>query len=123
MKTKSLLLLCLFLGLALVITGCGKKADENKPISQVQAEASKMSVDQLRAAALSYKDTLAAKKAEVDKLAAKLKSVPLDKMLSEDTKKLKTDMENVGKSVSALSERLKIYVDKIKEKGSDVSGL
>ena len=38
-------------------------------------------------------------------------------------KALKTEMDNINKSVSALKERLQIYLDKLKEKGGDLSGL
>jgi len=123
MKTKSLPLLCLFLGLALVAAGCGKKTDENKSISQVQAEAGKMSVDQLRTAALECKNALMAKEGELSKLEEKVKMLTSDKIISSEGQKLTTDIKSAGRSIVDLTERLKIYVDKIKEKGGDVSGL
>ena len=123
MKTRSFLLLCLLAALALVVIGCGKKADENKSISQVQAEASKMSVDQLRAAALECKNALMAKKGELSKLEEKVKMLTSDKIISGEGQKLTTDIQSAGKSIVDLTGRLKIYVDKIKEKGGDVSGL
>ena len=123
MKTKSFPLLCLFLGLALVAAGCGKKADENKSISHVQAEAGKMSVDQLRTAALECKNALMAKEGELSKLEEKVKMLTPDKIISSEGQKLTTDIQNAGKSIVNLTGQLKIYVDKIKEKGGDVSGL
>ena len=123
MKTKSLPLLCLFLGLALVAAGCGKKTDEKKSISQVQAEAGKMSVDQLRTAALECKNALMAKEGELSKLEEKVKMLTSDKIISGEGQKLTTDIQNAGKSIVNLTGQLKIYVDKIKEKGGDVSGL
>ena len=123
MKTKSFPLLCLFLGLALVAAGCGKKTDENKSISQIQAEAGKMSVDQLRTAALECKNALMVKKGELSKLEVKVKMLTPDKIISSEGQKLTTDIQSASSSVADLSGRLKIYVDKIKEKGGDVSGL
>jgi hypothetical protein len=107
----------------LVIIGCGKKADENKPISEVKAETEKMNAADLRTTALSYKEAIEAKGKEVEKLAAKLKEIPVAEILGKEAKALKTEMDTINKSVSALKERLQIYLDKLKEKGSDLSGL
>ncbi|GAF80380.1 unnamed protein product, partial [marine sediment metagenome] len=60
-----LLLLC-----TLGLTGCGKKADESKPISEVKAEAEKMDVEQLRSMAIKYKDAIVAKTTDMEKIAA-----------------------------------------------------
>ncbi len=107
----------------LFLFGCGKKADENKPISEVQSEAEKMSVDDLKAMAMKYKDAIEAKKADIDKVTAKLKEIPVTEMLGENAKKLKADIDNLTKSLSALKERFQIYYDQLKAKGGDVSGL
>ncbi|MCX5634660.1 MAG: hypothetical protein NTW55_02300 [Planctomycetota bacterium] len=81
-----------------------------------------MSVDQLRAAALEYKNALTAKKGELSKLEEKVKMLTSDKIVSGEGQKLTTDIQRLSQSVADLSERLKICVDKIKEKGGDVSG-
>jgi predicted small lipoprotein YifL len=111
----ALSVLCLF--------GCGKKADESKPISEVKAEAEKMSVEDLKAMAMKYKDAIVAKKAGVEKMTAKLKEIPVTQMLGEEAKKLQVDIDNLGKSLSALKERFQVYYDQLKAKGGDVSGL
>lgn len=103
--------------------GLWKKADEKKPISEVRAEAEKMNIEQLRAMALKYKEAIAAKKADVEKIAAELKEIPITEMLGEEAKKLKADIDNLNKSVSALKERFKIYYNKVKEKDGDLSDL
>ena len=123
MGTRPFILLCLLAVFALVVIGCGKKTDEKKTVSQVQAEASKMSVDQLRAAALECKNALMAKKSELSKLEEKVKMLTPDKIIGSEGQKLTTDIQSAGKSIADLSGRLKVYVDKIKEKGGDVSGL
>ncbi len=118
------LALCFLIGVVLLaLTGCGKKADENKPIGEVKAEAEKFDSAKLRKMAIAYKDAITDKKAEVEKVAAKLKEIPLTKMLGAEAKGLKAEMDQLNKSVSALTERFKIYYDKLKEKGGDVSGL
>jgi outer membrane murein-binding lipoprotein Lpp len=118
MTMCALLALC-----SLVLLGCGSKADENKPVSEVKAEAEKMDTSQLRAMAEEYKNAIVAKKADVEKLAAKLKEIPVTEMLGEEAKGLKTDIDNLSKSVSALKERFEVYYNKLKEKGGDTSDL
>ena len=113
-----LIALCLF-----AILGCGKKADENKPISEVKAEAEKMDTAGLRAKAMEYKEAIAAKSSDLEKLTAKLKNIPVTEMLGTEAKSLKADMENLEKSVSALKERFEVYYQKLKDTGGDLSGL
>jgi len=72
---------------------------------------------------MAYKKAIEAKEGDVEKLAAKLKDIPVTEMLGEKAKSLKVDMERLQQSVSALQERFQIYYDKLKEKGGDVSGL
>lgn len=124
MKTSRIVsLLSLSILLSLVLLGCGKKADENKPISEVKAEAEEMNVAKLRSMALSYKDAVVAKKGEVEKLAGKLKEIPVTKILDDEAKELKSEIEALNKSVSALKERFTVYYDKLKEKGGNLTGL
>jgi len=113
-----LIALCLF-----AILGCGKKADENKPISEVKAEAEKMDTDGLRAMAMAYQKSIAAKNSEVEKLTAKLKGIPATEMLGNEAKELKADIDNLNKSISALKERFEVYYQNLKDKGGDLSGL
>ena len=121
--TKTTILCCLLVLSSLALYGCGKKADENKPVGEVKAEAEKMSVEKLRSMAMTYKDAITAKKGEVEKLASKLKDIPLTKMLGDEAKGLKADIDGLNKSVSALKERFEVYYDKLKEKGGNLSGL
>ena len=124
MKIMKDAILCCLIGLCLfAILGCGKKADENKPVSEIKVEAEKLDTDGLRAKALAYKEALTAKKSEVDKLAAKIKEIPVAELLGQEAKSLKADLENLEKSLSALQERFKIYYDKLKEKGGDLKDL
>ena len=123
MKTVRNVTFCLLVVFSLALLGCGKKADESKPLNEVKAEAEKMSVDKLRSMAVTYKDAIMAKKGEVEKVAGKLKDIPFAKMLGDEAKELKTEIEALNRSVSALKQRLQIYYNKLKEKGGDLSGL
>ncbi len=82
-----------------------------------------MSVEKLRSMALTYKDAITAKKGEIEKIVGELKDIPVAKMLGDEAKGLKTEIDALTKSVSALKERFQVYYDKLKEKGGDLSGL
>jgi len=120
---RNITLYCLLALCVPGLTGCAKKADEKKPISEVRAEAEKMSVDELRSMALKYKEAIMAKRADVAKITAELKEIPVTEMLGEEAKGLKADIDNLNESVSALKARFDIYYDTLKEKGGDVTGL
>ena len=78
---------------------------------------------ELMAAAEKYKNALVAKKGELEKIAGKLKEIPVTEMMGEKAKSLKADIESLSQSVDALTERFDIYYEKLKEKGGDVSSL
>ena len=125
MKAMGRVTCCLLLAACVVaLLGCGKKAaDETKPVSEVKAEAEKMSVADLRAMAETYRDKITAKKGELDTLVKKLADIPLAEKLGEEAKAIQADMDDLGKAIQALTERFKVYYDKLKEKGGDLSGL
>lgn len=120
---KRVVLLALVCAFTMSFAGCSKKADENKPLDQVKAEAEKMSVADLRSTAMAYKDAIAAKVEEVQKEGLKLKDVPLTEMLGDKAKTIKAKVDELQKSVSALTERYKTYLDELKKKGGDLTGL
>ena len=107
----------------LLLAGCGAKADEEKPLSDVKAEAEQMSVEKLKSMAMAYKDAILDKKREVEALSLKLKDIPLTEKLGNEAKGLKAEIDALTGSVSALKERFQVYYDKLKEKDGDVSGL
>lgn len=118
------------IGLCILIAGClfgsascSKKADTNKSIADIQAEASKMNVEQLKAKAMEYKNAIVAKKAEIEKVATKLKAIPITQQMGTEAKALQTDIANRSKTMADLTERFQVYYNKLKEKGGSVSGL
>jgi uncharacterized protein YlxW (UPF0749 family) len=113
-KARKITLCVLLVASLFVCTGCGKKkADPNKPVTEVQAEAEKMDAKQLQAMVDSYTQALNTKKADVEKIVAKLQKVPLTEMVGEDAKNMKADIDSVNKTIAALNERMKIYSDKL----------
>jgi uncharacterized lipoprotein YehR (DUF1307 family) len=122
-QVKTVVLFGLMVLLVAGLFGCGKKADEKKPLADVEAEAEKMDVAKLRQMALAYKDAIVAKQDEIKKISAKLQELGIAKSLTDEAKGLTADMDELKKSISALKDRFEIYYKKLKEKGGDISGL
>jgi len=135
------ILSCLLVLLLSMTLGCGKKGDKGtppgatgagarvasvdteKPVSEIQAQAQTMTVDSLKATAIKYKEAIVAKQGEIEKLAAKIKEIPIADALGQEAKTLKTDLGNLETSVKALKDRFQVYYDTLKKKGGDLSGL
>jgi hypothetical protein len=94
-NVRHIVFYCLLALCSSALLGCGKKADENKPMSEVKAEAEKMNLDELRSMALKYKEAIMAKRDDIAKMTAELKKIPLTKMLGKEAKGLKSDIENL----------------------------
>lgn len=107
----------------LIAAGCGGKVDETKPLGQVREEAAAMSARDLRSMALSYQKAIEAKKSDVEKLALRLKEVPITQALGEEAKKLRSEMQELKASVRALAERFRVYVEELRKKNGDLSGI
>jgi hypothetical protein len=115
--------LVIMLAAMLTVCGCGKKADTTKPIPEVKAEAEKMDVSQLRSMAMTYKDAIAAKTEEIKAEGLKLKDIPIMEMTGDKAKAINASIDELKKTVDALTERFQIYLDELKKKGGDLSGL
>ena len=136
---RSVISICLLILVSLAVFGCGEKEepavgpnatiDEEKPISEVTAEAKKMDVKQLRAVASKYREAIEAKSAEIDKISdqllkAAVSQVSSDKLIAGDkVKELKAQSDALGTSIKALADRFNIYVAQLKGKGEDVTDL
>ena len=124
MRDARSIVYCVLLGLCLTLLfGCGKSADEEKPLSEAKAEAEKMNTQELRVIAVKYKDSIMAKSQELEKVMAKLKDIPATEQLGKEASGIKTEVEQLRNSISALKQRFEVYYEKLKEKGGDVSGL
>jgi len=132
---------CLLIVSLCMIVGCSKEGDEGgppgtggaetqaasvdveKPVSEIETEAGTMTVDSLKATAMKYKEVILAKQGEIEKMAAKVKEIPIAEALGEEAKTLKTDLANLEASLTALKDRFQVYYDALKEKGGDLTGL
>jgi predicted nucleotidyltransferase len=107
----------------LIVCGCGKDADTSKPVAEVKAEAEKMDVAQLRDMAMKYKDAIAAKAEEIKAEGLKLKDIPIAEMMGEKAKAINTNIDELKKNVDALTQRFQIFLDELKKKNGDLTGL
>jgi polyhydroxyalkanoate synthesis regulator phasin len=105
----------------LTLAGCGGGgADTETPVADLESEASTMSVDDLKAKALEYKDAIEAKMQEIEPITEKLKEIPLTEKMGEEAQALQSDIAALTQDVSALKERLAVYIDALKEQGESV---
>ncbi len=123
------LIICTAVFIALGLYGCKGRTstsagvDENKPISDVQAEADKMNVEQLKAMAMKYKDAITTKKDEFGKSMENLQAIPATEKLGKEATGATQDSEALINSIKALQARFQVYYDKLKAQGGDVSQL
>ena len=101
--------------------GCGKKAETQKPIEQVRAEAEKMSVTQLESTAKSYASEIASKRDAAEKMQGELKGLSIQDMLGEKGKGIKDQVTALSQQVSALTARYQVYAQKYQAAGGDIS--
>lgn len=111
----------LMLAILVAFSGCAKKADANKPLDQVQAEAQKMTVSDLQSTARAYADAIVAKKGDLEKVGNELKGIKITEMLGEKAKSLKDEAARIGTEMSALTQRYEVYAKKFQELGGDVA--
>ncbi|MEN6576181.1 MAG: hypothetical protein ABFD90_07545 [Phycisphaerales bacterium] len=103
--------------------GAPAAVDTEKPVAEVQAQAETMTVENLKATALKYKEAILAKQADISALAAKVKEIPITEALGEEAKKLKTDLTGLETSLKSLKDRFQVYYNTLKTKGGDLAGL
>ena len=106
-----------------VLVGCGGGADEEKSVDSIKTEIEGMDVAKLTAMAEKYKDAIVAKKSDVEAVMTKIKAIPVTELMGDEVKQLKSEIDELTKSIGALKERFNLYYNKIKADGGDVSGL
>jgi hypothetical protein len=113
----------LIIATGLAFAGCaggGGSVSESRPVSEIAAEAKNMAVAELQNIVAKYKQVIAVKQVDIQALQAKIKEIPLTQLLGEEAKKLKTDISTIAASVSALTERMNVYIQELKAKGGTI---
>ncbi len=114
---KRMMTILALVAVVFTLAGCGgKQADTTTPVAQVKAEAQKMDAQAIQQAIDTYKVAIAAKEAELQKLSDQLKAIPVSQILGDEAKKIKANSESVQSSIQALTVRLQVYVDALKDK-------
>jgi len=112
----------LLAGLMIVamLTGCGGSTtttiDENKPVSQIAADASKMGKAELQTMVTKYEAAIADKSKEVEALMAKVKEIPITEMMGEKAKALKDDVSKLKTSIDKLKDQMAVYAKELAAK-------
>lgn len=123
---KNAALWSLLIFISLTDSGCRKKEEEvprSKAKSafyvKVKKEADQKEPDKLRIEVMKYQEEIIAKKLEAEELRTKLQTVPFEEISVEDAKRL----EELNESISALKTRYDVYLQELRNKGEDITGL
>ncbi|MFH1752895.1 MAG: hypothetical protein ABH875_01810 [Candidatus Omnitrophota bacterium] len=100
---------------SLILAGCGG-VNEDKPIAEVRTEAQAMTAKDLQAMVDKYNGAIESKRAEIKKLGEKLSKIPVTELVGKDAQALKGNMDDINKSLRALSERLNVYMRELNNK-------
>ena len=111
---KSWLVGCVAACAAMLILGCGGTSSTDQPLDQVQAEASKMSVDDLKAKGEAVKAEIAKCQDQLKALGEQLKKVT--NPLGDEAKKIAQQSSDATSTLGKLKERLAIYMDELAKK-------
>ena len=142
MRRQMAVVLGCVLAIYIVLSGCENKSDEEKTVQNLVDKSKKMAEDvqkdvkdakvdmskevkkvsekelaKLRAEVSKYKDQIASKEAELKKLSAQLKEIPVTEMLGDKAKKLKGDIDSLNKVIKQLKEQYDLFNNKLKEQG------
>lgn len=119
MKNISMSIIFLFTA-TFILAGCGSKVDQNRPISQIVAEAKNMSVAQLQQMAGEYQKAIEAKRGDIQKLQEKIQQIPMTQLVGEESRKLQNDVIKIKEAIKSLTERMNVYVQELKAKGGSL---
>ncbi|HNX68868.1 MAG TPA: hypothetical protein PKI45_05235 [Candidatus Omnitrophota bacterium] len=120
MKVRNFAVFALIMTVA-ALTGCSKKVDPKKPIAKIQQEVQTMSVADLESTAAAYAKEVRAQKVELGKITDEMKGLPVKEIFSDKSKSIKNRLSKIQVDATALLERYQIYVNKLQEKGADLS--
>ena len=101
-----------------MLTGCGGSSsiDENKPVSQIAADAQKMTQADLQKMVAKYEAAITEKGKELEALTAKVKEIPLTELMGDKAKTLKTDISKITTSMGKLKDQMTVYAKELAAK-------
>ncbi len=102
-------------------TGGAGGTDLTTALSDLKAAAAKMDLPQLEAKAKEYMGQITSKQGELKALMDKFSAIPVAQKMGDEAKALQGDISKTTEGIGDLTQRFKVFVDAIKEKGGDVS--
>ena len=115
-----LLRICLLLPLCFLFGCGGDSVDTETSVAEVKQEAESMSVEDLKAKAMTYKSAIESKVKELEPLKEKLAEIPLAEQMGDEAKELQAEVADLTKELADIKERLDVYLDALKAKGEEV---
>ena len=110
-----------------VLTGCGQTSTEDalqqRPLSDVIAEANELSNDGLERQARAYRDAVVKQNEELDRLKQTKRDLDYVEKTGPRAKELDKQMQVLGKSIGRLIERHRVYINRLHQKGLPTDGL
>jgi hypothetical protein len=97
--------------------------DAARPLTDIKAEAEKMSIDQLTQTALKYKEIIVEKTSQIQPLLEQIKSISPTQLLGAEAKETKNQLTQLKETISALKAQYDIYANKLKSLGVDPEAL
>ena len=120
MKFQNSLAIVLVMSLSF-FSGCAKAPVSEKTIEQLEKEASKMVIVDLRERAEFYAKELKAQRQEVSKITNEMKGLSVKEIFGSKGNSFKKRLWKVQDKANAFLDRYRIYVSKLLEKGADIS--
>lgn len=97
--------------------------DLDKTVSDLKAQADKMSLEDLRAVVTKYKTAITEKQVEIDKITEQLKAIPITEKMGTEAQQLTADLKTLSEALKPLTDRFQVYLDAIKAKGGNIAEL
>jgi len=115
MKSTAVMTCALVFLSSIILTGCGGGVDEQRPISEVRAEADTMTLGQLESMVTRYERAIRNRESEIANLSERVREIPVAQMMGEEARALKSELDELNTSLRALTERLNIYAAALRE--------
>lgn len=105
-KWKSFFLLAVII---LSLSSCGERPNTQKPIEEVELEASQMNKTSLQNAVKSYEKEIAKKTQDLERVKTEAKSLSVSEVFGAKGEKVKTRITSIRTNLQELEKRLAIY--------------
>ena len=99
-----------------LFAGCGQTVDENKTPDQIRNEVATMSAEDIQDMIVKYQTAIEAKAVQLKNEAERLSRIPLSEQLSDEARKMRSDIQATADSLDRLKANMAAYADGLKAK-------